>query len=1130
MRLQRALSTIKKLCSKRTRRTYLGRNRAHIELPQLSESECEALESALKRGFAELPKVRFADVHRELSRVVVAFEDDAYTLRELLAIVEGAERAIGVHDAVFRDEPWEHPADGESIERLALGMAVDAASMLVGMGLRATPLPASRLAGTFASVIAIVQSSPRLRRPLDDKLGPNRASLAMNTGSALAYGLAQRPGSALVELLHKASNHSAVRARQRVFEAREPELFDKPRKALPARAPEARPRPLPRGPIEEYADRAWVVSLGGFGVSLLATRSVPRAVAALFGGLPKPARHGRDAFSAHLERDLAERGILVIDREAVRRLDRIDCLVLEGSLVARDRFQIQAVLSDSNIDDNEVRGLVRELFDATRPIARAEGRGYVLEPLGGSHLEPPAELRKRAPELGARGGLVLALSRADRILALAEVEWIPQTGIEELIAAARDAQMRVVIASNDESVLQGFAADDTIADAEGMLRGVRRLQREGRAVCVVATAQSPGLSAADVSIGLLREGEQPPWGAHVMCRHDLSDVRFLIFACVTARQVAKQSVNVALGAATLGALVSAGGVLPLTARRVAAVVSGASLVSMANGVRGGMSLARRALPPPRDRTPWQALDAQGVLYRLNTSLEGLTRQKAIERRAKPARTRSALGEFVEAVSDELFNPLAPLLAAGAGLSAAVGSLGDATMVGGVVVLSALVGGVQRYRTERAIRELGKASTRQALVRRAGQLQEIEARELSRGDIVLLGPGDVVPADLRILEAEQLELDASSLTGESLPVRKSAKPSFEAHLADQTSMLYEGMVVVAGRATAVVVAVGDETEARRNAVAQKRDPSRGGVERRLRSLIDLTGPIALGAGVSLIGSGLLRGRKMEELVGSGVSLAVASVPEGLPLLATAAQLAAASRLAKRGALVRNVRSIEALGRVDVICLDKTGTLTEGRIELAKLSDGQRARKLAELADAERDLLVAALRASEDDQRAGDPIDRALHAAAGSLELGRDVFHKLRSVPYEAGRGYHASLGSAGEDHVLTVKGAPEIVLRFASDWRRGGELVPIDVATLAQLHQHAADLGREGYRVLAVAERVRRSAVELDPAAPNKLVFLGFLGFRDAIRKTARRAVTELSTTGIRTVMLTGDHPATAKSV
>lgn len=1135
MRVVRALRTLSKLYSKRTRRTYFGRTRAHIEMRALGEEEERAFARAIRAGFAELPRVRWVSIVTELRRVVVSYEEDAYTHEELLRVVETAEQSTQVHLAPFQDEPWEHPADDETRERLIAGIAADALGALTGLALRFSPIPASRISGTTASVLSIIQTSPRLRRSLDERLGPNRTDLVLGTGASLGYGFSQRSGSALVELAHKAAQLTAVRARRRVWDLREPELFGKPYDpALAIPRAESRPRPLPRGPIEEYADRAWVVSLGGFAVSLITTRSVQRAVAALFGGLPKPARHGREAFAAHLERQLADRNVLVVDREALRRLDRIDCLVLEGRLVARDRYEVRRVVCDADMDETDALRIIRELFDAARPIGAQSGGGYVLEPLGRSSLPLGAELETQRAELGVRGGLVLALARGGRVVALAELEWIAQTGIEELVAAAHEAQMRVVIASNDESVLEGLAADDTISDSEGMVRGIRRLQREGRGVCVVATGSNPGLEAADCAIGLLRDGESAPWGAHVICGDDLSDVRFLIFAAVAARQVAKQSVNVALGAATLGALVSAGGVLPMTGRRVIAVVNAASFVSMANGMRGGMSLSRRALPPPRDRTPWYALDARGTLHKLGSREQGLTRREASERRPRGLRRRSAVGELVEAVSDELFNPLAPLLAAGAGLSAAVGSFGDAAMVGGVVVLNALVGGAQRFRTERAIREIGKASRRRALARRGGNVVELEASELSRGDIVLLATGDVVPADCRILESEALEVDSSSMTGESLPVKKSADPSFEPHVADRASMLYEGTVIAAGRATAIVVAAGDETEARRGAVAQKRDPSRGGVERRLRSLIDLTGPLALGAGVSLIGAGLLRGRKLEDLVGTGVSLAVASVPEGLPLLATAAQLAAASRLSKQGALVRNVRSIEALGRVDVICLDKTGTLTEGRLELDGISNGREFARRPELSADALAILRAALRASGAEGGSADPTDAALARAAEEQRIHPEEqqdWARVAELPYGASRGYHATLGHTAGGRLLSVKGAPEAVLRFATDWEVDGERLPIDTATAATLTQHANDLGKRGYRLIAVAERRASSeSEELDPSAPQGLIFRGLLGFRDPVRQTSARAISDLSATGIRTVMVTGDHASTASAV
>ncbi|HET7542452.1 MAG TPA: cation-transporting P-type ATPase [Polyangiaceae bacterium] len=1128
--------SLKKLFSERSRRTWIGRTRAHIEFRELSALELATFKRQAELGFKALSRVEWVELNPHTRRVVVSFEQDAYGIAELTEVVAEAERSAGLERAPFRDEIWEHPSDSETVERLKVGLLADTVGVVVGLGLRFSPIPVSRLAGTAAALVAIVQSTDRLRGAVEERLGPLRADLTLDVTAALAHGFAQRPGSALVEATHKLSRLAEAEARRRVWQQREAELCQAQAvHRLEDATRHGRPRALPRGPIEEYADRAWIVSLGGFGVSFLTTRSVQRAVAALFGGLPRPARLGRDAFAADLGRALAKRQTLVLDPEVLRKLDRVDCLVLQADLVARDRFEIRKLVVSTEVDESEVRPLIQQLLDVQRPIDIKRKGEHTLAPLGVLDVAVPPELAQHTPALGARGGLVFGLMRESALIAAAEVDLVPQTGIDELIAAAHEAQMRVVIASNNEAILQGIAADDTIPEGDGFERGIRRLQREGRTVCVVVTGATPGIAAADCAIGLTREGELTPWGAHIICRDDLSDVRFLIHSCVVARQVSKQSVNIALGAASLGALVSAGGGVQLTARRVIAVVNAASLISMLNGVRGSLKLARRALPAPRDRTPWHALEAEGVLKKLGTSREGLIRRDALRRRRRAPEQRSALAELAENVTDELFNPLAPLLAAGAGLSAAVGSFGDASMVGGVVVLNALIGGVQRFRTERRIRELTRTARRRALVRRGSDSSEVDATDLVRGDVIVLEAGDVVPADCRIIDAESLEVDASSLTGESLPVRKTAAASFERHVADRSSMLFEGTALAAGRALAVVVATGDETEARRGAVASKRDPSRGGVERRMKSLVNLTGPVALAAGVGVIGAGLVRGRKLEDLVGTGVSLAVASVPEGLPLLATAAQLAAADRLSKQGALVRNARSIEALGRVDVLCIDKTGTLTEGRVELSFVSDGEETTPIAELSEIGKGVLAAALRAASD-LRAGpstqDPMDAALARAgnARKVESGSRGFIRGAEQAFEAGRAYQAVSYRSPELVLVAVKGSPEAVLPHAEFWQRGAERVPLDRALRAELLAKAREFGRHGLRVLSVAEREDNRSEPLDLSRLHGLTFRGFIAFSDPVRPTSAQAVADLRAAGVELVMLTGDHPSTAEAV
>lgn len=1137
MKLLKLLQTAVKHLSPRTRRVWVGTSRAQIEFRDVTAEELDDFRQELERAARELPLLRWVELNPHTQRVVFSFEPEAYGSDELVAVVEAAERACDLHLAEFRQDQADHPSDVEPAERLMLELSADAIGFATSAVLKFSPIPASRIAGATASVLAIARATPRVRQGLDERYGPDRTDFVMSVASGVAQGLAQRPLSIMVELAHKSSLLREVQARRHLWEQREPELCQIPAQLDFARARrEPRVRPLPRGPIEEYADRAWVVSLGGFGVSFLTTRSVQRAFGALFGGLPKPARLGRDVLCAELGRQLSKRGVLITDSEAMRRLDRIDCLVLQGDLVSRDRFVLTRLLTNG-ISSAQAREQVIRLFDVDRPVELSERTGWRLGPVPLLGALINDDLR-RETELSAKAGeLMLGLARDEEVVAVAGIRIIARTGIDELIAAAHDAHMRVVIAANDDSILQGLPADDTIPEGEGMARGIRRLQREGRTVCLVATGDASGLPVADVGIGLTRKGEPTPWGADLVCGDDLSDVRFIIEACAMARTISKQSVNIALAAASVGALVSAGGLLPMTTQRVIGVVNLASLVSMGNGVRGTISLARKALPVPRDPTPWHALDAEGVLARLGSSEQGLTVADVADRTPRTKKTRTALVELASAVTDELFNPLAPLLAAGAGLSAVVGSMGDAAMVGGVVGLNAVIGGVQRYRTETAIRDLARHASRRALVRRGGKLVEVDAARLVKGDIILLGAGDVVPADCRVIETEILEVDASSLTGESLPVRKSATPSYEASVADRSSMLYEGSSIASGQATAVVVAAGDETEARRGAASAKRAPTESGVERRLRSLIDMTGPVALGAGVGLVSAGLLRGRKLEDLVGAGVSLAVASVPEGLPLLATAAQLAAANRLSQRGALVRNARSIEALGRVDVLCVDKTGTVTQGRISLSSISDGVDEQLFQDLSGPRVKVLAAALRATPSPERSlsqADPTDTALLRAAQTLAVQPDYncpgWKLLSELPFEAARGFHAVLGSADDGSRLSVKGAPETILPKCTRHKRDGDPAALDEAGRKRLSDLADQLAKRGLRVLAVAERFVGPEDVLDPERLMGLSFRGFLAFSDPVRPSAAAAVSELSRAGVHTIMITGDHPSTAEAI
>ncbi len=1121
----------------RQRRGYATEARAHVEFRAVEGSELEEFSRQVSRASRRLQRVKWVEVNPHTKRVVFAYDQAAYTLDELERVVHEAERAAHIDQPGSAEWGAEHPADAEPIERLQLEFASEVLALILGLGLKVAPLPPSSIAGSALGIIALFRAT-RLRTLLEDQLGVERAEHVLNLVGAFTQAAAQRPTSSLVDALHKRALLLEALARREAWIVREPELSAQPTQHNVSTARvEARPMKLPRGPIEEYADRAWVLSLAGAGVSFVTTRSLQRAVGALFGALPKPAKLGRDIFCAELTKSLAARGVVVLDAEVLRRLDRVDCLVLQGDLVTRDKFEVGDVLTDGTVGAGEARTRTESLFDADHPVECRSQEGWTLGPPQLLSNEVGAPLAERGESLARKGALVLALARDRDVVAIVEMRVVKQTGVEELIMAAHDAEMRVVISARDESLLAGLNADDVIPANVGVKSGIRRLQRQGRTVCFVGTgSHAEVLANADCGIGLVREGEPPPWGADLICRADLSDVRYVLQACVASRDVAKQSVNIALGSATLGALVSAGGIVSLTTQRVLAVVNTATLISMANALRASTELDRQAVPPPRDRTPWHALDAQGALRRLGSSERGLLGREIVRRTSPQRRTKPAIVELTDAITDELFNPFAPLLAAGAGLSAVVGSMSDAAMVGGVMGLNAIVGGVQRYLTERAIRDLSRTSRRRAIVRRNGVREEVEATDLVHGDVLELHPGDVVPADCRLIEAISLEVDASSLTGESLPVRKSSQPSFSSTVSDRTSMLYEGTSIAAGRATALVVAVGDETEAHRAAAAAPRR-TQSGVEQRLRSLINLTGPVALTSGLGLVGLGLLRGRHIGDLIGSGVSLAVASVPEGLPLLATAAQLASAKRLARRGALVRNPGSIEALGRVQVLCVDKTGTVTEGRIELHSISDGTHEESATRLAGARLAALQAALRATpvpRHDERQTDPTDAALLRIAEQLGAHADTdcpgWRRQSELSFEAGRSYHAVLARSDAGQVVSVKGAPEVLLKHCTQWQRADKDLALDPVSMGQLHVLAGLLAHRGLRVLAVAERILETSEEVELDHLGGLTFRGFLAFSDPVRPSAAAALDRLRHAGVRTIMLTGDHPSTAKAI
>jgi magnesium-transporting ATPase (P-type) len=937
-----------------------------------------------------------------------------------------------------------------------------------------------------------------------------------------------------VDAVHYALSTAELGAHRTAWSNAEPDLAGAAHHAGAAwEEPPPRETPLRAGPVEQYADRAALVAAAAFAGALAVTRRPGSALSAALAAIPKAPGLAREGFSATLGGALAHSGTIVQDRQALRRLDRIDVAVLDSSALTTGSYVLADLVAlDEDAPGGRLAATAHRLFDPGRPDRVSRDGDWALGPVGqlGLRGRTGAGARTRLERDGAAH--VLGLAEDDRLLAVVSVVPEVHDAAEALVAAGHRAGLRVLAAGPaDDAAALVPGADDRVPGGPELAASVRRLQKDGTGVLLLSRDRA-ALAAADVGVGISAANGAPPWGADLYAGDDPARAVVVVEACGTARTVARRGVLLAQGAAGLGSAATLARRSPrLSARSLTAVNTAAGL-GLAYGAWSAAELLRRPPERPTAQQPWHTMTPETVLTRTGSSGRGLTDRQADDRTG-PSDDRNGHPSFARAVVKELANPLTPILAGGAALSAAVGGVLDAGIILAVTGLSGLIGGTQRHVTDRTVERLRLRSAVSARVVRDGKERAVPSEDLVVGDIVNLATGDVVPADCRLLESHGVEADESALTGESMPVAKAVEPVLATDLADRTSMVYEGTSVAAGRARAVVVATGETTEAGRGARAGRGAPPPVGVERRLAQISRSTLPVALGSAGAVMAAGLLRGRPARETVGAGVGLAVASVPEGLPFLVSAAQLAAARRLSEQGVLVRDPRTIEAAGRADVLCFDKTGTLTQGRIDLGAVAVDGRSVPLDRLEPQERAVLAAGLRATpraRGSAKLEHFTDRAVVAGAETAGVARDEgargWRRSTSLPFEPSRGFHATRGRGGKRSLLSVKGAPEEVVERCAT--RGGR--PLDRAAKDRILVEGEKLAAEGHRVLAVAERQGAPGGKLTDGAVDGLDFLGFLALTDQVRGTAARSVRQLAEAGVHIVMITGDHPQTAESI
>lgn len=560
---------------------------------------------------------------------------------------------------------------------------------------------------------------------------------------------------------------------------------------------------------------------------------------------------------------------------------------------------------------------------------------------------------------------------------------------------------------------------------------------------------------------------------------------------------------------------------------------------------------------------WYQLNIKETIQKLETSEEGLTEQEARERLTRYGANKLAEERKISRLKillHQFTSPLIYILLAAAVVTSLFGEYIDTGVIMLVVVLNAVIGYLQEYKAEQGVRALKNMLILKAKVLRNGREKEVNSEELVPGDIVLLASGARVPADLRLIKTNELRIEEAMLTGESIPAEKISSPIKEDNLTpgDQKNIAFMGTIIVSGRARGVVVETGAKTVLGSIAQVVKEI---GAVKAPLQEKIDtfskIIGFIVLAASFALFGAGIILGENTKDMFMTAVAAAVATIPEGLPIVITIAMAIGVARMARQNAIIRKLHAAETLGSTMTICSDKTGTLTKNEMTVRLIFDGVHIYDVAgsgykpekEIFHSqipaqanERKKLIHIMRIGllcnesniyeEDGQYKvdGDPTEGALIVSAMKAGLcpeeEKKHYPQIAIVPFESERGYMAALHKHGGKKYLFVKGAPEKVIDMCIQDEEGGKIRKKEIL------QTASTFAKEGLRVLAFAykevppdtEEIVHRDVDLN------LVFSGLQGMFDPPRPEVIDAIEGCKKAGIRVIMITGDHAVTALSI
>ncbi|HET9876724.1 MAG TPA: HAD-IC family P-type ATPase, partial [Mycobacterium sp.] len=949
---------------------------------------------------------------------------------------------------------------------------------------------------------AIAKYQPWLRGLIEERIGSEATGTVLSLVTTVAHTLTLSPATLTVDLMVQAIRSAECRAGERAWIHYEPELArfaDHPHVHRPSR-----PVPAPDGSVDRHMKRAALAQLIGTGLVGAVTRNVAMASTAAVVAAPKAMRTTTESFAATLGRGLADRhGVLPLRPEPLRRLDKIDTLLVDPRVLCGEKLRVVSV---------------RGASDKQLPAAWEKAQRLFDEPGLSAGWHPVSGVR------GVRKGAIEALvAPAHHPLASAVVAEARASGVT-IVSVDIDILGELRTAFDD--LRSAGAIADGALDREldhALAAALTDLQQDGHTVAVLSSTAARALSGADLALGIMPTNgavapSAPPWDADLILA-DLAGAWQVLRALPAARQASQLGITLSASASALGAVLMVPGIRVRRGRGPGPVTIGGGA-----GLLSGYLLARRVVrtsaPRPALAYEWHAMSVQQVREVLPLPDSDAPPVAPVD-----AQSPIAVWQFAKAVRAELSDPLTPIMAVGSAATAILGSPIDAVMVGFVLIGNAMLAAAQQMRAESRLNVLLAQQTPLARKVATGPhgtpaYSDVSAEQLRPGDVIEVRSNEVVPADARVIEETDLEVDESSLTGESLSVGKQVEATPGVELADRRCMLYAGTTVIAGTTVALVTAVGADTQARRAAELASGDLPVVGLQHQLSKLMYRAFPVSMSGGVLVGALGLLRGGGLRHALGDAIAIAVAAVPEGMPLMATLAQYASARRLSKTGALVRVPRSVEALGRIDVVCFDKTGTLSENRLRVTRVHPV--------VGHSDADVLSCAAYAAPAPNGAAyaHATDQAIIEAAAGVADGAaadgvspepDAF-----LPFRSGRAFSAAVSGAE----LTVKGAPEVVLAACKDIGA----VSADIVD---------ELAARGLRVIAVAQRrltaqqaqsIRKDPDSIVEVCGAGLSLTGFLGLSDTPRAEAPKLLADLADRGLAIRLITGDHPITATAI